>query len=80
MIPNSVAAALPRPRRADLGDAPVVMAVGRLVEQKNHARFVAAAAEVAAARPDARFVIVGDGPLRGALEAQVSGARPRRSG
>jgi glycosyltransferase involved in cell wall biosynthesis len=42
------------------------------VEQKNHARFVAAAAEVAAARPDARFVIVGDGPLRGALEAQVA--------
>ena len=72
VIPNSVTPPPPGRADLDLGDAPVVMAVGRLVEQKNHARFVAAAAEVAAARPDARFVIVGDGPLRGALEAQVA--------
>jgi glycosyltransferase involved in cell wall biosynthesis len=72
VIPNSVAAPAPGRAELDLGDAPVVMAVGRLVEQKNHARFVAAAAQVAATRPDARFVIVGDGPLRGALEAQVA--------
>ena len=72
VIPNSVAAPSPGRAELDVGDAPVVMAVGRLVEQKNHARFVAAAAEVAATRPDARFVIVGDGPLRGALEAQVA--------
>ena len=72
VIPNSVTPPPPGRAELDLGDAPVVMAVGRLVEQKNHARFVAAAAEVTAARPDARFVIVGDGPLRGALEAQVA--------
>jgi glycosyltransferase involved in cell wall biosynthesis len=72
VIPNSVTAPPPGRAEADLGDAPLVMAVGRLVEQKNHARFVAAAAEVAALRPDARFMIVGDGPLRGALEAQVA--------
>ena len=54
-----------------LAGAPLVIAVGRLVEQKNHARFVAAAAEVAAVRPDVRFLVVGDGPLRAALSAQV---------
>jgi glycosyltransferase involved in cell wall biosynthesis len=54
-----------------LGGAVVIIAVGRLVEQKNHARFIAAAAEVAAARPDARFLIVGDGPLRAELAAQA---------
>jgi glycosyltransferase involved in cell wall biosynthesis len=73
VVPNSVAV----PPASDgaelgLGGAPLVVAVGRLVAQKNHARFVDAAAQVAAARPDARFLIVGDGPLRGALEAQVA--------
>ena len=77
VVPNS--SPLPAPvehaaldAELGLGGAPVVAAVGRLVEQKNHARFLAAAAEVAAVRPDARFLIVGDGPLRGALEAQVA--------
>ena len=54
-----------------LSGAAVIIAVGRLVEQKNHARFIAAAAEVAAVRPDARFLIVGDGPLRAELAAQA---------
>jgi glycosyltransferase involved in cell wall biosynthesis len=75
IVPNSVAPpAAPDPAalaRLDaelgLGGAPVVVAVGRLVEQKNHARLVAAAAEV-----DARFLIVGDGPLRADLEARVT--------
>ena len=58
---------------AELGltGAPVVIAVGRLVEQKNHARFLDAAAEVAAVRPDVRFLVVGDGPLRAELAAQA---------
>ena len=54
-----------------LGGAPVVLAAGRLVAQKNHARFLDAAALVAAARPDVRFLLVGDGPLRGELEEQA---------
>jgi glycosyltransferase involved in cell wall biosynthesis len=70
VVPNSVA--VPAAAEPGVGDAPLVVAVGRLVEQKNHARFVDAAAQVAAERPDARFLIVGDGPLRGALEAQVA--------
>ena len=54
VVPNSVAVPTP-PAAAELarvdaelglGGAPVVIAVGRLVAQKNHARFLAAAARV----------------------------------
>ena len=78
LVPNGVAAPADDPAAAarldaelGLGGAPVVLAAGRLVTQKNHARFLDAAALVAAARPDVRFLLVGDGPLRGALEEQV---------
>ncbi|GGE01123.1 glycosyl transferase [Aureimonas endophytica] len=50
---------------------PVVLGVGRLVAQKDFATLVAAFAKVAAAT-DARLVIHGEGPLRGALEAQIA--------
>ena len=65
-----------RPReavRAELGipvDAAVVGTVTRLSLQKAPLDFVAAAALVAAQRPGAHFVIVGDGPLRAEVEAQ----------
>jgi glycosyltransferase involved in cell wall biosynthesis len=57
---------------AELGLAgkPVVLAAGRLVAQKNHARYLDAAERVAAARPDVRFLLAGDGPLRGELAAR----------
>ena len=45
-------------------DAFVVGTVGRLSEQKDPETWVRAAATVAAAAPAARFVMVGDGPLR----------------
>lgn len=67
-----------RPRaavRAELGipeGAPVVGTVTRLSAQKAPLDFVAAAAAVAQARPDVRFVMVGDGPLRGAVEARAA--------
>jgi glycosyltransferase involved in cell wall biosynthesis len=57
-----------------VGDGEVggpIVAAGRLVEQKNHALFLRAAADLARVVPEAQFVIVGDGPLRGALEAQA---------
>jgi glycosyltransferase involved in cell wall biosynthesis len=59
---------------AELGlDAsPVVLAVGRLVEQKNHRRLLEAAALVLRADDRIRFLIAGDGPLRGALEARAA--------
>ncbi len=49
----------------------VVVCVGNLKPQKNAADFVAAAAKAAAAVPEARFVYLGDGPQRRALEAKA---------
>jgi glycosyltransferase involved in cell wall biosynthesis len=56
------------------GDAPAqgpIVTVGRLVAQKNHALFLLAAARLVRDLPAARFVIVGDGPLRAALQEQA---------
>jgi glycosyltransferase involved in cell wall biosynthesis len=52
-------------------ETPVVGTVGRLAPEKNQAMFVAAVAEACAARPDLHAVIVGDGVLREALQADV---------
>jgi len=57
---------------AELGlaaDTPVVTIVARLVPIKAHEVFLRAAWLVRAALPSARFLIVGDGERRGALEA-----------
>lgn len=50
---------------------PVVGTVMALVEQKAPLDFVAAAAEVLRAQPDAHFLVVGDGPLRGQMREAV---------
>jgi glycosyltransferase involved in cell wall biosynthesis len=50
-------------------DAPLVGMVGRLVPIKDVPTFLRAAVRVRARRPDARFVLVGDGEERAALEA-----------
>lgn len=52
-------------------DTPLVGIVGRLVPIKNHALFLEAAQRVRQSRPDAHFVIVGDGELRESLLAQT---------
>ncbi len=52
--------------------APVVGTVTRLSRQKAPLDFVTAAAAVAEARREVHFVIVGDGPLRGEVEAQIA--------
>jgi glycosyltransferase involved in cell wall biosynthesis len=54
-----------------LDGAPVVAIIGRLSPQKNHGRFLAAVARVAPERPDVRFLVVGDGPLRSDLTEQA---------
>jgi glycosyltransferase involved in cell wall biosynthesis len=62
--------------RAELGAAPgdlVVGTVTRLHESKGNSYLVDAARLVLNQRPDARFVLVGEGPLRPALEAQAAG-------
>jgi glycosyltransferase involved in cell wall biosynthesis len=50
---------------------PLVLFVGRLVEKKGCVHLLRAMREVEAQLPEARLVIVGDGPLRGALEAEA---------
>ncbi len=51
--------------------APVVGNIGALVAQKGQQHLVDAAAMVVRAVPDARFVILGEGELRPALEEQI---------
>jgi glycosyltransferase involved in cell wall biosynthesis len=51
------------------GAGPVVGTVGRIDYQKSPLDFVRMAARVAAVRPDARFVSVGDGPMAAEVRA-----------
>jgi glycosyltransferase involved in cell wall biosynthesis len=48
--------------------------VGRLSPEKNHARLIRAFQQVLAKHPDARLLIVGTGPLRDQLQAQIDAA------
>jgi glycosyltransferase involved in cell wall biosynthesis len=63
-----------RALRAEFGiapDAPLIGIIGRLSLQKDHVTFLQAAAQIRAVLPSARFLAVGDGPLRGELIAQA---------
>lgn len=51
--------------------APVVGTIGALVAQKDHHTLIEAAALVVREVPDVRFVVLGEGELRGALEEQI---------
>jgi glycosyltransferase involved in cell wall biosynthesis len=51
-----------------LDGGPLVGCVGKFTEVKGHEHFLRAAAVVRRERPDARFLLVGDGPLRSGLE------------
>ncbi len=60
--------------RRELGlplDAPVVGTIGRLSLQKGHRYLVEAAARVLPKRPEARFLLAGDGDQMDALRAQA---------
>lgn len=52
-------------------DAPLIGLVGHLSADKDPETFVRASAQVHRARPDARFVIVGDGPLRSRVRERI---------
>jgi predicted dehydrogenase/glycosyltransferase involved in cell wall biosynthesis/threonine dehydrogenase-like Zn-dependent dehydrogenase len=62
-----------RARLAIAPDAPLLLHVGRFTPQKAQGALVDAYARVSKARPDAKLVMVGDGPLRKAVEAQIAG-------
>jgi L-malate glycosyltransferase len=53
-------------------NAPLVGSIGALVAHKGHRHLVDAAAQVVRDVPDARFVILGEGDLRVALERQIA--------
>lgn len=50
---------------------PVVLFVGRLAEVKGLEYLIRAMADVQKSRPDAKLVVIGDGPLRGYLETMA---------
>jgi len=59
---------------AELGvpeDAPLVLAIGRLIEQKDHATLLAAFARAHAEHPEARLAILGWGPLEERTKERV---------
>ncbi len=55
-------------------DAPLAGIVAALRPEKNHALFVEVAARVHRTLPEARFLVIGDGDGRAALESQVRAA------
>ena len=64
-------------RRSDFGipaDAPVIVCVARLVPIKGHEHLIAAMPAVLDAFPEARLLLVGDGPLADELQAQAERA------
>lgn len=79
VVPNPISLPLPRyeptirPGDYISADSPCLLAVGRLSEQKQFDRLVATFARIAADYPSWTLVILGDGPDRDALEAQVRG-------
>lgn len=79
VVPNACEAPAPartRPQvRAALSvppDVPVVVSVGRLHVQKDPLLLLAAFARLLEARPDARLLVAGDGPLRDEVERAAS--------
>ncbi|MBD9373984.1 CDP-glycerol glycerophosphotransferase family protein [Rhizobium sp. ARZ01] len=53
----------------------VLTTVGRLSPEKDHLKLVSAFSRIAGEFPDAKLVIIGDGPLRSTLDHAVSDAR-----
>lgn len=51
--------------------SPVIGCVAHLADHKGHRYLIDAAVRVAAAVPDVRFLLVGDGELRSAIELQI---------
>jgi glycosyltransferase involved in cell wall biosynthesis len=62
-------------KRAELGvpaDAPLFVAVGRMVPQKRPLHFIGAAKSIFRRVPRARFIWVGDGPLSDSWDATIA--------
>ncbi|HEX6489372.1 MAG TPA: glycosyltransferase family 4 protein [Candidatus Dormibacteraeota bacterium] len=77
VVPNGIESELPtsaRDLRSLLGldpSTPLIGTISRLVPQKAPDQFVRACLEIAKQRPDAHFVLIGDGPLRSSVRAMI---------
>lgn len=71
VIHNGVDTERFRPSEPSADRAPTIITAGRLVAQKNPLLFLEAAALVRREVPATRFVMVGEGPLRAAIEARA---------
>jgi glycosyltransferase involved in cell wall biosynthesis len=71
IIPNGVDLSRIRPRRAEERVAHRLVCVARLSWEKGLEHLLAAVAEARKTIPDAHLLLVGDGPLRGELEAKA---------
>jgi glycosyltransferase involved in cell wall biosynthesis len=60
-----------REERLGEGGTHLILTAGRLVPAKRHELFVSCTAELVRKHPGARFVIVGEGPLRQKLTGQI---------
>jgi glycosyltransferase involved in cell wall biosynthesis len=82
-VPRGVDLSLFTPTRRDASafarwgvrDEPVVLYVGRISREKGLDHLLDSLRQVATDVPDARFVLVGDGPMRAALEAEAPADR-----
>lgn len=74
-LPNlgtaEVSRALAREQLGVGPDEKLVMTIGTLKPSKSHEMFVEAASRLVDEGTDARFVIIGEGPLRSVLEAEI---------
>lgn len=59
-------------RESKPAERPILLAVGRLMEQKDHVTLLEAFSRVAGQFPNWTLRILGDGPMRSKLEAQVA--------
>lgn len=77
LSPEAAAPAVPqevaglRDRLGIPSESPVVGSIFRFYPEKDPALWVASAAVVAARRPDARFLLIGDGPMKGEAQEAV---------
>ena len=68
-----------RKRHPELACRPIVLSVARLIKQKGHKLLIEAMNQVVAMRPEALLIIVGDGPERPALAAQIRRCRREKN-
>lgn len=72
VVPNPIVSASPEGKKEPVAERKILLSVGRLSEEKDHACLIAAFAELAERFPDWTLRIVGEGELRGDLERQVA--------